>query len=426
MSHSQSTPALAHTSSAHEEPVFSGPSLEPTEPLRRTKSEHDVSQTRQSSRRLRRQPIDPSLEQASTKPERVPPLNMKWVRSRYDYEEVFRNVLPRTEGNIKFPEFDAARPYARSDDVVSKMWRHETMRLLEIANNQLEPLEFKSSGFLQGNLEKGYSGVSKLSQNLLTANAICLLDNECLNAKHRGSLSNLQKITGLIEQITKSQRVAVTTAGLEDTGAQQPGLDDLAASYSLINYISAVLTRIITWTSIHSYWNTKLLVILIRRITKIKLLLRDLQASSAIAVRAGQAFLSELPESGSTQHSGSQLDEEEDLEEYMRMVEIGEKEGTVSYEEKQIAAHYFEQNKRRVGLNSALRDFLMSMRFTNRSALPASPWEIVVLTYSAHLEGFMVRTTPAPSKVRRAPRRMLLFLRPKTHITGSSSPKQRS
>ncbi|KAL0944758.1 uncharacterized protein CTRU02_202645 [Colletotrichum truncatum] len=82
------------------------------------------------------------------------------------------------------------------------------------------------------------------------------------------------------------------------------------------------------------------------------------------------------------------MDEEEECEEYMRIVEANEKEGTASYEEKQVAAHCVEQNKFRFGLNSALRDVLMSMRFINRSGLPATAFEICAVAYETGFEGF--------------------------------------
>ncbi|KDN65668.1 putative conserved hypothetical protein [Colletotrichum sublineola] len=125
------------------------------------------------------------------------------------------------------------------------------------------------------------------------------------------------------------------------------------------------LTRLIVQTSSGTYWQTDVLSVLIKRITKIKLLLIDLQANSAIAVRAAEAVLSNVRESGHSQDAGREIDKEEECEEYMRMV-----------------------NKFRVGLNSALRNVLMSMRFINRSGLPATAFEICAVAYETGFEGF--------------------------------------
>lgn len=299
-------------------------------------------------------------------------------------------MLPRTDCTIKYPEFDAAGSYVESEDVLLKLWHDETTRLMKIAKSPEVPLEFLSDGFFQGDTEKGYRDVSKLSQKILTAITICLLDNECIVAQHCGQMSNQQRLSGLIKQVAKGQSATESIVGLEDPEAQKQALHSLAATYSLINYISAVLTRLIIQTSPGTYWQTNVLSVLIKRITKIKLLLLDLHASSAVSVRAAEAVLSNMRESGDTRHTGKDMDEEEECEEYMRMMETNEKEGTASFEEKQVAAHCVEQNKFRFGLNSALRDMLMSMRFINRSGLPATAFEICAVAYETGFEGFKV------------------------------------
>ncbi|POS75010.1 hypothetical protein DHEL01_v206591 [Diaporthe helianthi] len=371
---SQSTTAAPLASSSANHGLASpGASPGPIELPLHTKSEPELHLTTQPSRRfrLRRRPTDPSLDWVS-ETSTEPPLSRE-RRTQYDVEEVLRQVLPRTEGTIKLPEFDAAGSYAQSDDVLN-MWHDETARLMEIMKSPEMPLKFESSGFLQGDTEKGYRDASNLAQRVLTANAICLLDNECVNAKHCEQLSNPQKLSGFMEQVTKSQRATVTNAGLEDAGAQQQEVHGLEATYSLISYISTVLTRLITKTSLDRYWHRNAIGKLIRRVTKMKLLLRDLQTSSAVAVSAAQAVLSKMPATGGTQNCSRKSDEEE-CEDYMRLIETNEKEGTASREETQVAAHCVEQNQFLFGLNSALRDVLMSIR---RDALRLNSMDQVI------------------------------------------------
>lgn len=303
-------------------------------------------------------------------------------------------VLPRTDCTTKYPEFDAAGSYVESEDVLFKLWHDETTRLMKIAKSPEMPLEFMSDGFFYGDTEQGYRDVSKLCQKILTAITICLLDNECINAEHCGRLSNQQRLSSLLKQVAQGQSATETGVGLEDPEAHIQAAQSLAATYSLINYISAVLTRLIIQTSPGPYWQTNVLSVLIKRITKVKLLLLELQANSIIAVRAGEAVLSTLRESGDTPHTGNEMDEEEECEEYMRMVEANEKEGTASFEEKQVAAYCVEQNKFRFGLNAAFRDILMSLRFINRSGLPATAFEICAVAYETGFEGFKVCGKP--------------------------------
>lgn len=200
--------------------------------------------------------------------------------------------------------------------------------------------------------------------------------------------------------------------GFEYHEAEQQMSPSLAATDSLVNYISAVLTRLIIKTSPSQYWRTNVLSILIRRITKIKLLLRDLQASSAIAITAAQAVLdskrSELREKGEVRRPSNKIDEELEFYEYLRMLEVREKEGTASFEGNQIAAHCVEQSRYRHGLDSALRDISMSIRFTNRSGTLEKSFEVCAVTYDGGFGRFRVRKKPPP-----ALRRMLCFLRTK-------------
>ncbi|KAK1726893.1 uncharacterized protein BDZ83DRAFT_536223, partial [Colletotrichum acutatum] len=305
-----------------------------------------------------------------------------------DVEEVLKKVLPRSEGAAYYPEFDAAGLYVQSEDGLKALWHVETERLMKIAKNPDTPLDFSSKRFLQGDTEKGYRDLSKFCQKVLTAITICLLDNECINAEHCGQLSDHHRLSSLIRQVSKGQGAAESFASMGESEPQEDALRSLGATYELINYISAVLTRLIVQTSSGSYWQTNVLSVLIKRITKIKLLLIDLHANSTIAVRAAEAILSKVRESGDTQQKRGEMDEEEECEEYMRMVEANEKEGTASFEDSQVAAHCVEQNKFRFGLNSALRHILMSLRFINRSGLPATSFEICAVAYETGFEGF--------------------------------------
>ncbi|KAK1640616.1 hypothetical protein BDP81DRAFT_479223 [Colletotrichum phormii] len=239
-------------------------------------------------------------------------------------------------------------PRSSEEDVLKALWHAETERLIRIAKNPDTPLGFSSHEFFQGDTEQGYRDISKLCQ------------------KHCGQLSNHHRLSSFIKQVSKGQGAAESVGSMGEAECQKdsPGL---GATYDLINYISAV--------------------VLIKRITKIKVLLFDLHVNSVIAVRAAEAVLSKVRESGGTQHKGGEMDEEEECEEYMRMVEANEKEGTASFEEKQAAAHCVEQNKFRFGLNSALRHILMSMRFINRSGLPATSFEICAVAYETGFEG---------------------------------------
>ncbi|KAL0776967.1 hypothetical protein CaCOL14_006485 [Colletotrichum acutatum] len=382
----QTPPSQPNSSPKYNAPNRSGSGIEPLPLPRRITLKSAGDKPKEFFHRFRRQPVHPACQGPSIDSEERP--RPRGGPAQCDVEEVLKKVLPRSEGAAYYPEFDAAGLYVQSEDGLKALWHVETERLMKIAKNPDTPLDFSSKRFLQGDTEKGYRDLSKFCQKVLTAITICLLDNECINAEHCGQLSDHHRLSSLIRQVSKGQGAAESFASMGESEPQEDALRSLGATYELINYISAVLTRLIVQTSSGSYWQTNVLSVLIKRITKIKLLLIDLHANSTIAVRAAEAILSKVRESGDTQQKRGEMDEEEECEEYMRMVEANEKEGTASFEDSQVAAHCVEQNKFRFGLNSALRHILMSLRFINRSGLPATSFEICAVAYETGFEGF--------------------------------------
>ncbi|KAK1702671.1 hypothetical protein BDP67DRAFT_482636 [Colletotrichum lupini] len=387
----QTPPSQPNTLPKYNAPTRSGSGIQPLPLPKRSTFRSAGDKPKAFFHRFRHQLVDPACQGPSTNSEECP--KPRGEPAQCDVEEVLKKVLPRPDGAAHYPEFDAAELYVQSEgrspeDALKALWHAETDRLMRIAKNPNTPLEFSNKSFLQGDTEKGYRDLSKLCQKVLTAITICLLDNECINAEHCGQLSNHQRLSSLIRQVSKGQGAAETVVSLGEADPQDDPLYSLGATYELINYISAVLTRLIVQTSPGSYWQINVLSVLIKRITKIKLLLMSLHANSRIAVRAAEAVLSKVRESGDTQQKRGEMDEEEECEEYMRMVEANEKEGTASFEDREVAAHCVEQNKFRFGLNSALRHILMSLRFINRSGLPATSFEICAVAYETGFEGF--------------------------------------
>ncbi|KAI8245506.1 hypothetical protein K4K57_012999 [Colletotrichum sp. SAR 10_99] len=245
----------------------------------------------------------------------------------------------------------------------------------------LEPLKFTSNGFFGRGTETAYRDLSKLCQKILTAITICILDNECINAEHCAKMTNKRRLSAIIEQVTKSHNASESR--------ENSGDSEIQAMYHLVDYISAVMARMVVQTSPSYHWQKNVLSVLIKRVTKIKVLLINLHESATIAINAGQGGLSEMHESWPpTSVDMDEIDEEEECEEYLRMVEASEKEGTASLEDKQIASHCVKQSKFRFGLNSAMRYILTSMRFVNLSGLPATTFEICAVAYETGFEGF--------------------------------------
>jgi hypothetical protein len=299
---------------------------------------------------------------------------------RCSFDEIMHLIMPRDNP----PEFDGLGSYIIMSSVHEKLWRMEARRLLDIVKSPETPLQFSSDDQFQRGDEEGYRTLSKSCQKILTAISICLLDNECINSEHCSQLTNKSKLSKLIRQATLRQ--STNDASDANRKAENISLD---AIFCLVNYISAVLARLITQTSPGFYWQCNVLAVLIKRVTKIKVLLGDLHAYSAVSVRMGESALEMARESGPI--PDSVVDEEEECEEILRMIEANEKAGLASMEEREIAQYCIQQNKFRAGINTSLRFILTNMRFTNRSGLPATTFEMCAVAYETGFEGFKVR-----------------------------------
>lgn len=296
------------------------------------------------------------------------------------FDKIFSLIVPK--GHL--PDFDSLSSYVLVNGVHETLWRMEAERLFHLVKKPEEPLRFSSDTLFSGNDEDGYRELSQACQQIQTAVSICLLDNETINSEHCSQLTNKEKLSKLIRQATLKQNTTRDEAS--DNGSKYRGDTTLDATFCLLNYISAVLARLISQTSPSDYWQCNVLSVLIKRVTKIKVLLSDLHVYSAVAVRAGEAALNKVRDAGPV--SESALDEEEECEELLRLLDANEKEGLASLEEKRTASFCIEQNKFRSGINFSLNFMLASMRFTNRSGLPATTFELCAVAYETGFEGF--------------------------------------
>ncbi|UQC78432.1 uncharacterized protein CLUP02_03909 [Colletotrichum lupini] len=282
------------TSQDRNGPLRSGSNFEPVNLSRLTKAGSAINQIKRLSRRSRRPPIDPSCEPGSMELQENP--QPRGSPAQCQVDEILKLVFSGADKAKKYPEFDAIGFYAKTGDDLECLWRSETERLMDIAQYPNTPIEFSRQENFQGDTEKGYRDIFRQCQRLLTAITICLLDNDCINAEHCGQFSNQQRLSDFIKQVFKGQGVAESIESTGSVEAQQR----LEATDALINFISATLL-----------WQKNVLGVLIERITKIKLLIIDLNVNSTIAVRTAEAVLSNVRESGGMRYAGGDMNEEE-------------------------------------------------------------------------------------------------------------------
>ncbi|KAB2568768.1 hypothetical protein DBV05_g12555, partial [Lasiodiplodia theobromae] len=209
--------------------------------------------------------------------------------------------------------------------------------------------------------------------------SICMLDNESIIAKHCSLLSSRERLQKLIPQIRMS-----LNAG--ESGGDGSADGTLQATNDLIDYISAVFARLITQTAIGGYWQNNILGVLVKRVAKMKELVKDMEANAYTAISNGEAAYDSIR--NTEQLDTSKMDEEEECEELLRMLHANTKEGIASPEQVELVQYCSDQAKFRSGINTTLRYIFLSLRFLDRSGLPATAYEICAVVYETGFEGF--------------------------------------
>ncbi|KUI59792.1 hypothetical protein VP1G_07036 [Cytospora mali] len=228
--------------------------------------------------------------------------------------------------------------------------------------------------------EEGYKDLARLAERILSALSLCLLDNECINVESCKPLANRDRLKKLIQQA----QVSRMNSGEEgETGNQTNNKQD--AIFALVDYISAILARLLTQMATRKYWSDNVLAVLTQRVTKLKVLLLDMHANTLISCQAGEAALDRTDIS--SRLPNGILDEEE-CEEVLRMIDLETKEGLTTTASAEVARYCVDQNRNRSGIDVAIRYILLSLRFQNRSGLDGTSFEICSMVSATGFEDF--------------------------------------
>lgn len=281
----------------------------------------------------------------------------------------------------KMPQFDDLTAYLLTEQDARKLWREEAARLKKAVEDYDSSLSFSNKGFFDDGNEEGYKNLAKLAEMILAALSLCLLDNECIYVEFCKPLANRNRVEKLIQQA----RVSQTNGEWEESGQTSNRTSTLDAIYSLVDYISAVLARLISQVATGRCWCDNVVAVLTQRVTKLKVLLLDMQTNTVISCQAGEALLNETDISNRL--SNGILDEEE-CEEVLRMIDAETKEGLATAAEADAARYCVDQNRLRSGIDTIIRYILLSLRFQNRSGLSGTSFEICGMVYETGVEDF--------------------------------------
>jgi hypothetical protein len=228
--------------------------------------------------------------------------------------------------------------------------------------------------------EACYRRLSSMSQTISTALSLCLLDNECVNMQYCRPISSRERLQKYVQRARVAEQEESTEI---DDDARRESIFDL------VDYITAILARLISQTADGEFWLLNTLAALVARTAKIKFLLVDIVAHADVAANTGQEVLDRsAAKSLFGDFSMNANFEEEECEEALRIINANQKDGLASEDQASMASFCVKQNKYRSGLNTALRYALSSLRLMNLSGLPATTYEMCLLVYDIGFEGF--------------------------------------
>ncbi|ROV97289.1 hypothetical protein VSDG_04822 [Cytospora chrysosperma] len=314
--------------------------------------------------------------------------NLKGVLDQISPE---RKHVPSTSDPskvVEMPQFDDLRAYlpAQAKSTANKLWEKEATRLIEAVRSPDHIPALPNEGYSGEGNKEGYQDLARLAEMIHSALSLCLLDNECINVESCKPLANRDRLKKLIQQAQVSQTNSEWEGG---AGGEGESGDRAAkkkdAVFSLIDYISAVLARLLSQMATGKYWSENVLAVLTQRVTKLKVLLLDMHANTVISCHAGEAA---LDRTGISSRLSDGILNEEECEEVMRMIDAETKEGLTTAANAEVARYCVDQNRNRSGIDMIFRYILLSLRFQNRSGLDGTSFEICSMVYATGFEDF--------------------------------------
>ncbi|KAL7273238.1 hypothetical protein RUND412_003923 [Rhizina undulata] len=153
---------------------------------------------------------------------------------------------------------------------------------------------------------------------------------------------------------------------------------EVEACFCLVDYVTAVLVRLITEAGYGDYWHNNLVGVLAKWTAKTKVLLLNLRTNSTISHRVAEAI---VEGAGDTQQSKPE-DEEEDCEALFSLQ--AQAKGAASTEDAVIGQYCLHQTKFRTGFEHFVRYVLASLQHLNCSGLPMTSYEAMLFQDRDH------------------------------------------
>ncbi|ELQ33229.1 hypothetical protein OOU_Y34scaffold00979g12 [Pyricularia oryzae Y34] len=291
---------------------------------------------------------------------------------------------PPADTDSEYPQFDDIGAYAITEHTVlsETIWRNEANRLFRFLENPEEPAQFKNRDFFKVGDEAAHKSLSALADKIFTAMSLCVLDNECITVRFSPQASSRTRLKKLIMQAQVASQANDGSKRLDREAYER----EQVAMFDLVDYISVVLSRLITQTGAGNHWQASVLCALVKRVAKIKIMLLDLAENADLAAKEGESVLEDSRDARDV--SSGMIEEEEECEEILRIIAAETRDGLTSFQSAQVASYCVNQSKVRSGLDILMRSIIMPLRCLNRSGLGHATYEIAGLVYETGFQGF--------------------------------------
>lgn len=333
-------------------------------------------------------------------------LEAAWFQKADQFEE---KILPGDQEDpcegrkhVQLPQFDAVGQYGFEDSRAKQLLLAEIRRLVRVVQEHRDPLTFSDDKYFK-TVEaspEGYQRLDHLARKIMCATNICSLDNECLVLKHgnRSGRLDKNKLSRNLQSLKKYVQAQAGTMNDEvPSSSSCPDPDqEKAASYNLIDYMSALLARLLIESASGDHWQHNLLGVLATWTTKCKILLLDLETNASISVMYAEADIAANPEMPNL-FGDSKKDDDFDpceMEDFKESVDA-------PTENAHAAAHCMKQSVYRMNLDKLWDYLLLSLTPSSRSGFAINAYEVCSVVYETGLEGFQVGNCYLHSKSRR-------------------------
>ncbi|KAF3917522.1 hypothetical protein AA313_de0200196 [Arthrobotrys entomopaga] len=220
----------------------------------------------------------PKVDTPEQKPQRGSPVNVteaELFKLACSFEEFsIPSLDPDVIVRTGLHNLDDVTSYNVTMEQQKDLWKREISRLLHVTEDSTKPLQFMGMNQLDGDTKHSYEKLAQLANEIWVAFNVASLDSGSIVARHCPDLFNKNEYKRCRAYLEKLGKVDDDD---EDEDDQSPPLTESCKPqprefFELVNYITAILARIMRNAAYGKSWHAITLVCLAKLSTKLKIL----------------------------------------------------------------------------------------------------------------------------------------------------------